>query len=76
MPGFMPGIDVFFLRRSKQDMDGIRTRAWPSSANRLPQAGKPDLRDKPGHDGWDRAMKQLSPGSPLPAHVLPDAPGR
>jgi hypothetical protein len=43
MPGFMPGIHVFCALTEK-DVDGIGSRACPTSAsNTCHKSGKPDL---------------------------------
>jgi hypothetical protein len=45
----VPGIHVLAARKN---VDGIETRACPSFALfERRKSGKPDLRDKPGHDG-------------------------
>ena len=53
MPGLVPGIHVFVTRK-KQDVDGIGSRACPTSVQRCAASRiYPTCGAKPGHDGGE-----------------------
>jgi hypothetical protein len=56
MPGLVPGIHVLAVAHGFEDVDGIGTRACPSSAV-LSAASRvdPTCGDKPGHDGAEES---------------------